>query len=174
LLVKGCIPLRFKQKRTGIGMTWDRIYRIMLVTGMALVFFMVGCASGREGRGRIIGQSSRGEKVTIERLTEDFAKYDVYYSGVKPTVAESVLFCPKEGDTKITPDKWWIKVKEQAELKNIVKWMNTITYYHKTVPNVLSVLGPNSRLFGFVYCYNIPIETRVVSETDLIVYAPVN
>jgi hypothetical protein len=152
----------------------DSGYKIVLVTGMAFVLFIAGCASEREGRGRIVRQSFRGEKVTIEQLTEDFAKYDVYYSGVKPTVAESVLFCPKEGDTKITPDKWWIKVKEQAELKNIVKWMNTITYYHKTVPNVLSVLGPNSRLFGFVYCYNIPIETRVVSETDLMVYAPVN
>ncbi len=155
-------------------MTADRGYKIVLVTGMALIFFIAGCASEREGRGRIIGQSFRGEKVTIEQLTEDFAKYDVYYSGVKPTVAESVLFCPKKGDTKITPDKWWIKVKDQDELKNIVKWMNTITYYHKTLPNVLLVLGPKSILFGYVYSYNIPIETRVASETDLIVYAPVN
>ena len=152
----------------------DRGYKIVLVTGMAFVLFIAGCASEREVRGRIVGQTLRGEKVTIEQLTEEFAKYDVYYSGVKPTVAESVLFCPKKGDTKITPDKWWIKVKDQAELKNIVKWMNTITYYHKTVPVVLLVLGPNSRLFGYVYSYNFQIETRVVSETDLIVYAPLN
>ncbi len=155
-------------------MTWDRRYKIMLATGMALVFYIAGCASEREGRGRIIGQSSRGEEVTIEQLTEDFAKYDVYYSGVKPTVAESVLFCPKEGDTKITPDKWWIKVKDQAELKDIVKWMNTITYYHKTLPTVQLVLGPKSILFGYVYSYDFQIATTVISETDLIVYAPVN
>ena len=155
-------------------MTADRRYKIMLVKGMALVFFIAGCASEEKGIGRIVGQTFREEKVTIDRLTEDFAKYDVYYSGVKPTVAESVLFCPKEGDTKITPDKWWIKVKEQAELKNIVNWMNTITYYHKTLPTVQLVLGPKSREFGYVYSYNFQIKTRVVSETDLIVYAPVN
>ena len=155
-------------------MTSNRRYKIMLVTGVAFVFFIAGCASEGKGRGKIVGQSFRGERVTIEQLTADFEKYDVYYSGVKPTVAESVLFCPKEGDTKITPDKWWIKVKEQAELKNIVKWMNTITYYHKTLPTVQLVLGPNSRLFGYVYSYNFQIETRVVSETELIVYAPIN
>ena len=155
-------------------MTADIRYRILLVTSMALVFFIAGCASEGKGRGRIIGESSRGEKVTIEQLTEDFAKYDVYYSGVKPTAADSVLFCPKEGDTKITPDKWWIKVKDQAELKNIVKWMNRITYYHKNLPTVQLVLGPKSRLFGYVYSYDFQIETRLISETDLIVYAPVN
>jgi len=148
--------------------------KILIVSGIVVTFFIAGCGGELRNLGRIVAQPLGGEKVTIEKLTEDFAKYDVYYSGVKPTVAETVLFCPKEGDTKISPDKWWINVKDQAELKNIVKWMNTITYYHKTLPTVQLVLGPNSRLFGYVYSYNIPIETRVASETDLIVYAPVN
>jgi hypothetical protein len=155
-------------------MTGTKKRKIMIVPGMVLVFMVVGCAGELTNRGRIVAQSLRGEKVTIEKLTEDFAKYDVYYSGVKPTVAESVLFCPKEGDTKITPDKWWIKVKDQAELKNIAKWMNTITYYHKTLPAVQLVMGPNSRLFGYVYSYNFQIDSRVVSDTELIVYAPMN
>jgi hypothetical protein len=155
-------------------MTADRAYKIMLVTGIAFVLFIAGCASEEKARGKIVGQAFRGKKVTIIQLTEDFAKYDVYYSGVKPTVVDSVLFCPKEGETKITPDKWWIKVKEQAELKNLVKWMNTITHYHKNLPTVQLVLGPNSRLFGYVYSYNFQIDTRVVSEKDLIVYSPLN
>ena len=155
-------------------MTGTEYKKIMMVTGIVVTFFIAGCAGEAIKRGRVVAQSPWGEKVTIEKLTEDFSKYDVYYSGVKPTVAESVLFCPREGDTKITPDKWWIKVKDPGELKNIVKWMNMITYYHKTLPAVQLVLGPNSSLFGYAYTYNIPIETRVVSETDLMVYAPVN
>ena len=155
-------------------MTCAKYKKIMIVTGIVVTFFIAGCAGEGIKRGRIVAQSPWGEKVTIEKLIEDFTKYDVYYSGVKPTVAEAVLFCPKEGNTKITPDKWWIKVKDPGELKNIVKWMNMITYYHKTLPAVQLVLGPNSSLFGYAYTYNIPIETRVVSETDLMVYAPVN
>ena len=155
----------------GKEMTGTKHRKIVMVTGLALVFFIAGCAADR---GRVVGQSPWGKRVTIEKLMDDYAKYDVYYSGVKPTVAETVLFCPKEGDTKITPDKWWIKVKDQAELKIIVKWMNTITNHHKTLPTVQLVLGPNSKLFGYVYSYNFPIETRVVNESNLIVYAPLN
>ena len=155
----------------GKEMTTTNYRKILIVTGVFLTFFVAGCAADR---GRVVGQSLWGERVTIEKLMDDYPKYDVYYSGVKPTVAATVLFCPKEGDTKITPDKWWIKVKDQAELKTIVRWMNTITYYHKTLPTVQLVLGPNSKLFGYVYSYNFPIETRVVSEKDLMVYAPLN
>lgn len=158
-------------------MTGIKTQNIMIVAGIGLVFFIAGCVSEGRSRGRIVAQAPIGDQVTIEKLTEDFEKYDVYYSGTKPSEAVSVLFCPKDGDTRITPDRWWRIVKDQADLKNIVSWMN-IGIYHVSWPSVLYVLGPNSRLFGYVYMdiYTIDfqIRTRVASERDLIVYAPVN
>ena len=155
-------------------MTCAEYKKRMIVTGIVVTFFIAGCGGGLGNRGKVVAQPLGGKKETIEKLIEDYTKYDVYYSGIQPTVVATVLFCPKEGNFKITPDKWWVKVKDQAELKTIVRWMNTITYYHKTLPTVQLVLGPNSRLFGYVYSYNFPIETRVLSETDLMVYAPIN
>ncbi len=147
--------------------------RIMIATGMVLVFLIAGGVSEGQGRGGVVAQSPRGERVTLEKLTEDFAKYDVYYAGVKPSRAVSVLFCPKDGDTTIKPDRWWEKVRDQASLSNIVSWMHANTA-HTTRPTVQFVMGPNSRLFGYVYSFNFQIRTRVKSETELIVYAPVN
>ena len=146
---------------------------IMMVAGIALVFFLAGCASKGGDRGRVVAQSQRGERVTLEKLTEDFAKYDVYYSGVKPARAISVLFCPKDGDTTITPDKWWRGVGDQATLSKIISWMHANTDYVVRA-TVQLVMGPNSRLFGYVYSFGFQIRTRVVSETELIVYAPMN
>ena len=154
-------------------MTGTKKQRIMMVTGMVLVFLIAGGVSEGRSRGGVVAQSSRGERVTLEKLTEDFAKYDVYYSGVKPSRAVSVLFCPKDGDTTIKPDRWWDKVRDQASLSNITSWMHANTGYG-TRATVQLVMGPNSRLFGYVYSFNFQIRTRVVSETELIVYAPMN
>ena len=144
----------------------------MMATGMLLVFLIAGCVSEGQGRGRVVAQSSRGERVTLEKLTEDFAKYDVYYSGTKPSVAVSVLFCPKDGDKTIKQDRWWRKVNDQAALSNIVSWMRTRNA--ASLPSVQLVMGPNSQVFGYVYSFDLQIKTKVASDTELIVYAPVN
>ena len=157
----------------------------IMVAGMVLVFFLLGCASKGVDQGRVVAQSGKGERVTIQQLTEDFTKYDVYYSGIKPTRAVSVLFCPKGGDTTLTPDRWWKDVGDQASLTNIVSWMqdrmalsNIFPLKHaentESRPSVLSILGPGSQLFGYTYSYSMQITTRVASETELIIYAPVN
>ena len=144
----------------------------MIVAGIVLVFFIAGCVSQGGDRGRIVAQSPKGERVTIQQLTDDFAKYNVYYAGTKPADAVTVLFCPKDNDKTITPDRWWNKVGDQASLLNIVSWMPTRTTTSR--PTVQFVMGPNSQVFGYVYSFNFQIETRVVSDKEMIVYAPVN
>lgn len=153
-------------------MTGTKKRMIMVVIGVVLVFLLAGCVSKGGDRGRIVAQSPRGERITIKQLKMDFAKYDVYYSGVKPSRAVSVLFCPKDGDTTIKPDRWWVKVNDRGALSSIVSWMHTSSYI--TYPTVQLVMGPNSSLFGYVYTFNIQIRMRVVSDKEMIVYAPVN
>ena len=142
----------------------------MIVAGTVLVFFIAGCVS--QGGGRIVAQSLTGERVTIQTLTDDFAKYNVYYAGTKPTVAVTVLFCPKDDDKTIKPDRWWNKIGDQASLSNIVSWM--LTHIATSRPTVQFVMGPNHQVFGYVYSFNFQIMTRVVSDKEMIVYAPVN
>ncbi len=145
---------------------------VMIVTGMVLVFFITVCVSEGRARGRIVAQSKKGERVTIQQLTDDFAKYKVYYAGTKPADAVTVLFCPNDNDKTITPDRWWDKVGNQASLSNITSWMQTRNASSR--PSVQLVMGPNSQIFGYVYTFNIQIRMRVVSDKEMIVYAPVN
>ena len=153
-------------------MTGTKKHIGMIVVGMVLVFFIAGGVSQGRARGKIVAQSSKGERVTIQTLTDDFAKYNVYYAGTKPADAVTILFCPKDKDKKITPDRWWNKVGNQASLSNSVSWMQTRNAASR--PSVQLVMGPNSQVFGYVYSFNIQIRTRVVSDKEMIVYAPVN
>lgn len=145
---------------------------VMIVTGMVMVFFIAGGVSQGRARGKIVAQSSKGERVTIQTLTDDFAKYNVYYAGTKPADAVTVLFSPKDNDKTITPDRWWNKVGNQASLSNIVSWMQTRNAASR--PSVQFVMGPNSQVFGYVYSFSFQIRTRVVNDKEMIVYAPVN
>ena len=144
----------------------------MIVTGMVLVFFITVCVSEGRARGRIVAQSRKGEQVSIQQLTDDFAKYKVYYAGTKPADAVTVLFCPKDNDKTITPDRWWNKVGDQASLSNSVSWMQTRNAASR--PSVQLVMGPNSQVFGYVYSFSFQIRMRVVNDKEMIVYAPVN
>lgn len=161
----------------GKEMTSIKKQNFLIVTGMVLVFFIAGCASEGRNLAIIVAQAPKGEQVTIEKLIEDFGKYEVYYSGTKPSTAVSVLFCPKDADTMIRPDRWWIKVNDQVALKDIVSWMNS-RIYRLSWPHVQYVMGPNNRLFGYMYMDDVSfypqIKTRVTSERELIVYAPLN
>ena len=144
----------------------------MIVAGMVLVFLIAGCVSEGGKRGKVIAQPRGGEQVSIQQLTDDFAKYKVYYSGTKPADAVSVLFCPKDNDKTLTPDRWWNKVGDQASLSNIVSWIQT----RENLVNlsVQSVMGPNSQVFGYLYTANYNTRVQVVNDKEMIVYAPVH
>jgi hypothetical protein len=144
----------------------------MSVACIVLLFFIAGCVSEGGKRGRVTAQPRGGAQVTIQQLTDDFAKYKVYYSGVKPADAVSLLFCPKDSDTTLTPDRWWNKVADQASLSDIVSWMQT----KENLVNlsVQSVMGPNSQVFGYVYTVNYNTRVQVVNDKEMTVFAPVN
>jgi hypothetical protein len=144
----------------------------MSVAGIVLVFFIAGCVSEGGNRGKVTAQPRGGEQVSIQQLTDGFVKYKVYYSGTKPADAVSVLFCPKDTDKTLSPDRWWNIVEDQKALSNIVSWMRT----RENLANlsVQFVMGPNSQVFGYVYTFNYNTRVQVVSDKEMIVYAPVH
>ena len=144
----------------------------MSVVGIVLVFFIAGCVSNKDARGRVIAQPRGGERISIQQMTDDFAKYKVYYAGIKPAEAVSVLFIPKDSDTTLTPDRWWNIVNDQESLSTIVKWILARGDVH--LPTVQLIMGPNSQMFGYIYTYNIFTKLKVVNDKEMIVYAQVN
>jgi len=144
----------------------------MSIAGIVLVFFIAGCVSNKDARGRVIAQPRGGEQVSIQQLTDDFAKYKVYYAGVKPADAVSVLFIPKDSDKTLTPDRWWNIVNDQKTLSGTVSWIQSRADVH--LPTVQLIMGPNSQLFGYIYTYNIFTKLKVVNDKEMIVYAQVN
>jgi len=154
-------------------MTGTKKHIGMIVAGTVLVFFITVCVSeGKRARGRVIAQPRKGEQVTLQQLTDDFEKYKVYYAGEKPAVAVAVLFCPEGKDVKLTPDRWWEIVADQEALSNVTSWMQSRADRHR--PTVQLITGPNSQVFGYVYTWNINTRLKVVSDKEILVYAPIN
>lgn len=144
----------------------------VIVMAMMLVFLIVGYVSAAGGGSRIVAQPRKGDQVTIQQLENDFAKYNVYYSGIKPSEAVAILFCPKEGNTTLKPDRWWEKVPDQKALSNTISWMQSGANIN--IPTVRIVRGPNSQVFGYVFAYLFQFKTKVISEKEVLIYAPVN
>ena len=143
----------------------------LLLTTIVLVFFTAGCVSKKDDRGRVKAQPRGGEQITIQKLTDDFAKYNVYYSGIKPALAVGILFDPKDGDKTLNPDRWWTPLEDQESLSSTVRWMRAHADRH--IPTVQLIMGPNSQLFGYIYTWNINTKFKVVSDKEILVYAPV-
>ena len=152
-------------------MTGIKKYIRMIVTGMVLVFFIAGCVSDKDKRGRTIAQPRKGERVTLQQLQADFAKYDVYYAGIKPVLAVGVLFIPKDSDTTLTPDRWWNIVNDREYLSDVVSWMQSRRDIH--IPRVQLIMGPNSQVFGYIYTWNMNTKLKVLSDNEILVYSPV-
>jgi len=61
-------------------MNWNKSIH-MAIIGLVLVFLISGCAS-LTGYGKIRPQPSRGERITIEQLEENWQDYTVSYNGL--------------------------------------------------------------------------------------------
>jgi len=126
-------------------MTAKRVFILFLFMGL---MFAGACSSvGRYGKLNVEPRTGGG--VTLEKLVQNWKDYDVHYAGVSLDQAAALLFDPKSDGRRVEPHEWWSKVEDQETLKEIVAWMNLNQPYEK--PTLYQVLGPDGRLFGYLY-----------------------
>jgi hypothetical protein len=93
---------------------------IMAAFLMSLLF---GC-SGPNQYGRL-GLNRTG--MTIEKLSENWKDYYVFYIGASATQPYSISFDPKADDRKLMYHEWWVQVEDQEELSDLIRLLNVYT-----------------------------------------------
>ncbi len=136
-------------------------FSVLIFAVFSLVaFFSAGCAPGGYGTLRIAGQ-----EMTIGRLAKDWKDYRVAYAGVRVSRPNAILFDPKNGDTTITLHEYWSPVEDQETLGDLLEWIQLFKLYGP--PRLYKIMGPDSRIFGYLYTLDTGALIKVIDENTL-------
>jgi hypothetical protein len=136
-------------------------YIFLSVINMFLILLISGCV----GYGKIRLQPRDAEKMTIQKLMENWPDYNVYYSGVSIDLAGAIMFDPKDDERELVGHKWWDQVKDPEKLSEIIFWINT--YYSNFYPRVWRILGPDDQFYGYMYTGRHHVLIKVLDERTL-------
>ncbi len=147
---------------------------IFIIT--ALILFISGCANyGKlrvESRNVNIASSYLGtkysEKMTIQKLVNNWQDYDIYYSGYKPSRATGIMFDPKEDDLRLLGD-WWEKIESRESLEFALKWINFPRDFFEIIP-LYNMIGPGEKVYGYMYTPFTHVTFKQVDEKSMYVY----
>ena len=92
-------------------------YRIANVFfGFITIAFLTSCRPP----GKIVPESGPGNKMTIQRLAEDWDGYNIHFMVWPADHPLAIIFDPKDDCLKVTGPSW-IEVKDQKEISRAIK-----------------------------------------------------
>ena len=111
--------------------------------GFVLIFLMSGCVT----YGKLSLDSGRAEKMTIQKLQENWDDYSIHYADWR-TVGwpGGIIFDPKKDARALLSDKW-TKVVDQETLLQVINSMEA----KSRDPKLYQILGPNDEFYGYMY-----------------------
>ena len=130
-----------------------------------VAFLISGCASFT-GYGKVRPQPLRGERITIEQLEENWQDYTIRYAGLNVSNPLGIMFDPKNDETTLVGDRW-IKVDDKETVSEIISWIKSYTEYN---PQVWTILGPDNRLYGYLFYLEGHVVVKVINDTTMYVY----
>ena len=139
------------------------IYAGIIVFIVALL--ISGCASFT-GYGKVRPQPFRGERINIEQLEENWQDYTIHYAGLNVSNPLGIMFDPKNDETTLVGDRW-IKVDDKETVSEIISWIKSYTEYN---PQVWTILGPDDRLYGYLFYLEGHVVVKVIDDTTMYVY----
>jgi len=140
-------------------------------TGVFLIALIIfGCASWQQNYGTLRRLPTGPNEVTIQDLIDKWENYDIYYSdkydGFNTRSPLGLMFDPKNNSTKLVGDRWK-KVENQETLIEMTRWIYPTTQYE---PRLSEILGPDGRLYGYLY-YSYEFATlKVVDDHTMYVF----
>jgi len=137
-------------------------YIYLTMAGLVLMVFMSGCPLIKN-YGKLGTQYGLDEKMTIQMLEERWQDYDVYYAGVHITLPSAVIFDPKDDERKLLTHEWWVQVKDQQELSEVIRWI----WGGEFSPHLWKILGPDNQLYGYIYTAWDHAHIKVIDEKTL-------
>jgi hypothetical protein len=139
--------------------------RELIILGMLGLFFaslISGCAS----YGKLRPLSGQERAMSIEALEKNWEDYAVYWTGLSVGEPSGIMFDPKKDDRKLTNEKW-IKVENKATLAELIGWIKMNRDYY---PRLWTILGPDDRLYGYMYTGWRNVVIKEVDERTLYVH----
>jgi len=141
-----------------------------------LILLLSGCANyGKlrvESRNVNIASTNSStkysEKMTIQKLVNNWQDYDIYYSGYKPSRATGIMFDPKEDDLRLLGD-WWEKIESRESLEFALKWINFPRDFFEIVP-LYNMIGPGEKVYGYMYTPFTHVTFKKVDAKSMYVY----
>jgi len=139
--------------------------------GVFLIALMIfGCASWQQNYGKLRRLPAGQNEVTIQDLIDTWENYDIYYSdkydGYDTRSPLGLMFDPKNNQTALVGDRWK-KVENQETLIEMTRWIYPTTQYQ---PWLSEILGPDGRLYGYLY-YSYGFATlKVVDDHTMYVF----
>jgi hypothetical protein len=115
--------------------------------------------------GKLRVQPRGAEKVTIEMLEEGWQDYHVYFAGPWIGRPSAIMFDPKGDDKKLVPHKWWVPVKNEEDLLEVV-WgikVGQVDFW----PIVWRIMGPDDQFYGYMYTAWHHVLIKVVDNKTL-------
>jgi len=142
-----------------------------------LVLLIAGCANyGKlrvESRHFTIASTKLStqysERMTIQKLVNNWRDYDIYYAGYRQDRAIGIMFDPKADDLKLLGD-WWEKVDSKESLDFIFKWMDFPRDFWEVIP-LYRMIGSRNRVFGYMFTPLIHVTFKQVDEKSMYVYS---
>jgi hypothetical protein len=143
---------------------------IFIITG--LILLISGCANyGKlrvESRDVYNASIKYPEKMTINKLVDNWKDYDIYYSGYKPSQATGIMFDPKKDDLKLLTE-WWEKIDSKESLEFVLNWIKfPRTFYYQN--NLFKMIGPGEKVYWYVYTPFFHVTFKQVDEKSMYVY----
>ncbi len=108
------------------------------------------------------------EKMTIDKLVNNWQDYDIYYSGYRRDRATGIMFDPKKDDLRLLGD-WWEKIDSKESLDFVLKWINFPTTFYEIIP-LYSMIGPGEKVYGYMYTPFVHVTFKQVDEKSMYVY----
>ena len=141
-----------------------------------LILLLSGCANyGKlrvESRNVNIASTNSStkysEKMTIQKLVNNWQDYDIYYSGYRQDRATGIMFDPKKDDLRLLGD-WWAKIESKESLDFVLKWINFPRDFYEIIP-LYSMIGPGEKVYGYMYTPFIHVTFKQVDEKSMYVY----
>jgi hypothetical protein len=143
-------------------------YRFPSVFLIGLIIF--GCVSWQQNYGTLRRLPSGQNEMTIQDLIDKWENYHIYYSdkydGFDARSPLGLMFDPKNNQTALVGDRWK-KVENQETLIEMTRWIYPTTQYE---PWLSEILGPDGRLYGYLY-YSYGFATlKVLDDNTMYVF----
>lgn len=142
----------------------------LLYSSITLVLtasLLSGCALSK-GYGKVRLSSEHKDKMTVQELRENWKDYLISYAGTSISVPAAIMFDPKDDGRELLGHSW-TRVEGKETVSEIIGRISAYTQLH---PKLHVVLGPDNRLFGYVFYPWVSgnIVAKVIDDRTLSMY----